>query len=213
MTVDTIVYKGYTVKIKQDDCGDDPRGWDNFGTMYCFHRNYKLGDAHSYSDPTELAETVNDKTHIILPLYLYDHSGITMNTTGFSCGWDSGQVGVIAISKEKARKVFGWKLLTKKRIGQIYESLVAEVEIYDQYIRGDIYGYMIENMENMNTMEDSCWGYYGYDHEASGLLPDVRSAIDRVIDRNRVRHLAYLKSAIKHGIGINYRRSYGEFNR
>ena len=27
---------------------------------------------------------------VILPLYLYDHSGITMNTTGFSCPWDSG---------------------------------------------------------------------------------------------------------------------------
>ena len=29
---------------------------------------------------------------VILPLYLYDHSGITMNTCGFSCPWDSGQV-------------------------------------------------------------------------------------------------------------------------
>lgn len=32
---------------------------------------------------------------VILPLYLYDHSGITMNTCGFSCPWDSGQVGWI----------------------------------------------------------------------------------------------------------------------
>ena len=30
---------------------------------------------------------------VFLPLYLFDHSGITMNTSGFSCPWDSGQVG------------------------------------------------------------------------------------------------------------------------
>ena len=32
---------------------------------------------------------------VFLPLYLFDHSGITMNTSGFSCPWDSGQVGWI----------------------------------------------------------------------------------------------------------------------
>ena len=36
---------------------------------------------------------------VILPLYLYDHSGITMNTCGFSCPWDSGQVGWIYADK------------------------------------------------------------------------------------------------------------------
>ena len=29
-----------------------------------------------------------DAHMFILPLYLYDHSGITMNTSGFSCPWD-----------------------------------------------------------------------------------------------------------------------------
>lgn len=39
--------------------------------------------------------------YIILPLYLYDHSGITMSTSVFSCPWDSGQVGWIYASKQK----------------------------------------------------------------------------------------------------------------
>jgi len=39
--------------------------------------------------------------YIILPLYLYDHSGITMSTGPFSCPWDSGQVGWIYAPKQK----------------------------------------------------------------------------------------------------------------
>ena len=37
-----------------------------------------------------------------LPLYLYDHGGITMSTNPFSCPWDDGgQVGWIYASKQK----------------------------------------------------------------------------------------------------------------
>jgi hypothetical protein len=32
---------------------------------------------------------------VILPLYLYDHGGITISCSPFSCPWDSGQVGWI----------------------------------------------------------------------------------------------------------------------
>jgi len=74
-----------------------------------------------YLTEEDLAKCYNAaiKTHIILPLYLYDHSGITMNTTGFSCGWDSGQVGYIVMSYEKIRKEYNWKNITKKRRTQI----------------------------------------------------------------------------------------------
>lgn len=58
-----------------------------------------------------LLKVISEK-YIVLPLYLYDHSGITMNTTGFSCPWDSGQVGWIYASKEDALKEFGGKSFT-----------------------------------------------------------------------------------------------------
>ena len=48
----------------------------------------------------DIQEKVSTKI-IILPLYLYDHSGISMKTTPFSCQWDSGQVGWIYVEKKK----------------------------------------------------------------------------------------------------------------
>lgn len=91
--------------------------------------------------------------YVILDLYLYDHSGLTMNTTGFSCPWDSGQVGFIYMSNSTAEK---------EGIKDIEACLKAEVEEYDQYLRGEVYGYVLkENGEE----PDSCWGFYGYTPE------------------------------------------------
>lgn len=46
--------------------------------------------------------------YIILPLFLYDHSGITISTGPFSCPWDSGQVGWIYAEKKKLIEETGY---------------------------------------------------------------------------------------------------------
>jgi len=160
----------YTLEIIQDEYAESPRNINytdcNLGKMICFHKRYILGDPHSYkqdhySSWDELrAELINDyKNNIILSLYLYDHSGITMNTTGFSCGWDSGQVGFIIADRQQILKCMGWKKLTKARTEKLYEYLKGEVETYDQYLTGDVWGYKITDEEGEEV--DSCWGYYG----------------------------------------------------
>jgi hypothetical protein len=100
----------------------NPREDDNLGTMICSHKRYNLGDEkqskefdfdeHNNWDEVEKALIKEHKTAIILPLYLYDHSGITMKTTPFSCRWDSGQVGFVYISKDKVRKEYNVKRIT-----------------------------------------------------------------------------------------------------
>lgn len=170
------IQKGnYKVRIFRDENPENPRtGWENMGTMVCFHRNYILGDNHDYKsgdyngwDELEKQIRKDNDVCVILPLYLYDHSGITMNTTGFSCRWDSGQVGFIYITKEKVRQEYGMKRISKEWKEKIESYLVGEVETYDEYLRGDVYGYEVVKVETCNMgcehEEDisSCWGYYG----------------------------------------------------
>ena len=165
MLAQTLEHNGKTINIKHDDCAESPRTWDNLGTMICFHRRYDLGDKHNidhndYNSFDEMEKAIEKKYDaVVLPLYLYDHSGITISTSPFSCNWDSGQVGFIAISKEKAREEYGWKAITKKRKELLTLYLEGEVETYDQYLRGDIFGYEILNSDG--EIEDSCWGFYG----------------------------------------------------
>ena len=169
--------ENYLIEIFPEDSPESPREWDNLGTMICFHKRRNLGDDHDYehhdySGWEEMKKAIikNENVGVILPLYLYDHSGITISTSPFSCPWDSGQIGYIIISKEKMLKEYGGKIVTKKLKERVTEYLISEVETYNQYLRGDVYGYRIskvatceqghEHIEKLNT----CWGYFGEDN-------------------------------------------------
>ena len=171
--------KKFELEIEQDSSPDSPRTWDNLGTMVCFHKRYNLGDktdyrSSDYDSWDELKQGIidNEGEVVILPLFLYDHSGITISTTPFSCNWDSGQVGFIFVSKHKIKKegIDETKVL---------DYLKGEVETYDQYLTGDVWGYRIYEVETCSmghehkTLVDSCWGFYGEDsaeEEGKSLL-------------------------------------------
>ena len=67
-------------------------------------------DLLPYASISELTNLCNQSNQVvILPLYLYDHSGRSMSTTPFQgraphADWDSGCVGFIYMDKEKAMK-------------------------------------------------------------------------------------------------------------
>lgn len=128
---------------------------------------------------------------VMLTLYLYDHSGISISSRSFRgraqhAEWDSGRVGVIYITPEKIKKEYGWKKLTSARRKKIQQYLEQEVKTYDDYLTGSVYGYNISAGEDVeNDCDDSCWGFYGYDHEKSGLLEMARNAIDCHVEDKR----------------------------
>ena len=74
----TTTYKGCTIRIEQDQDAESPRAWGTLGTMACAHRRYDLGDVQFHS-AAELEASIPADA-IRLPLYLYDHSGLTMST-------------------------------------------------------------------------------------------------------------------------------------
>jgi len=186
MQIETIKYKGQAIEIHQDENPFDVRKeFDNLGKMLCFHDRYNLGDEHSF-DMDETKEIFNNDKNIALPLFLYEHSGITMNTTGYSCKWDSGQVGIIFVTKEAVRKEYNWKRITKERLTKIHSYLKNEIETYDDYISGNVYGYTTDDQ-----IGDSCWGFYGYDHKKSGLIEMVQNTIDCYIaEKEEAEHFA-----------------------
>ena len=159
-------FYGSVLEIDQDDYNESPREWDNLGVMVCWHRSYKLGDEQPKCKPSEWQIP---KGSVKLPLYLYDHSGITMNTTGFSCPWDSGQVGFIFASPQSIRKEYGVKRISKKLREKVAMLLKAEVETYDQYLTGDVY---YGHFTNEDT-DESCCGFYGDNHWDSDLIPSL----------------------------------------
>lgn len=176
---------------------ESPREWDNVGTMVCWHRRYRLGDEQPMVDPERwrlwlagdlvggfntYAENVLEKhiqaaldKHIcvILPLHLYEHSGITMSTSRFSCPWDSGQVGWIYCTWDKARKEYSGT--DQEIVELVTKALIQEVEVYDQYLTGDVWEYVCEQSEDGEDWEfvDGCGGFYGRDLKQNGMMDHI----------------------------------------
>ena len=147
--------------IEEEQFPEDPRSWDNLGTMLCCHRDYYLGDCNSNEETEQqLAEicrkygksdeeidemTFAEEVQFILnqedvcgfPLWLYDHSGISMSTTRQSA-WDSSFVGLIFVEKDSYLAQMGlkediyWKVRAEK-------ALESEIEIYSDFLEGNVY--------------------------------------------------------------------------
>lgn len=172
--IETIEKDKIIIEVYSDDDPMNPRKeWDNLGHMVCFHKRYDLGDEHDMSIE-ELQEIVNRDDVIALPLYLLDHSGITMSTHSFGDPWDSGKVGYIYVTNAEACKEYGWSRMTPKRESIIKRHLEMEVNTYDDYLTGNVYGF-ITKCKNCGEEIDSCWGFFG-DYHTNGVLDEAENA-------------------------------------
>jgi hypothetical protein len=170
---------GYEVKyLVQDVNPESPREWDNFGHMVAFHDRYNLGDktdlkSDQFNGWDELQNyLVKEKEAVvIMPIYLYDHSGLRMKVGSFQgllpqghAEFDSGQVGFIYATKEDLKR----EGFTKK---QVEKYLQGEIETYDQYLSNDVYGTVIEKYDKNKKLIDteSVWGNYGYNNAKEAL--------------------------------------------
>jgi hypothetical protein len=199
-----------------DSSHANPREGDQLGTMVCWHPDYILGDEQIRNmDGRGAVETAHEHSGrfrsigmlarycrialnapVVIPLYLYDHSGISMSAGpglvlgetpkggydefGSPRGWDTTLVGVIYTTPERIRELCG----EPREDGQTFycpsdwngtpeawieQQLKIEVELYDRYLRGEVYGYRVMAFETPEAAEegdtdeaedvDSCWGY------------------------------------------------------
>lgn len=176
MLVKEIKSGNKTVQIFQYSNSDyNPRNeFENLGTMISFHRRYELGDSNhgfkqeDYNSWEGLRKAMEKMGYVvILPIYLYDHSGLSLSTSPFSCPWDSGQVGFIGVTREKLLKNFQVNKVTKQIHEKAAAILEGEVQTQNDYLSGEIYGYKtFEDGEEV----DSCWGFFGDNFSENGLF-------------------------------------------
>lgn len=139
--------------------------------MVCFHNRYTLGDKTDfnkadYNSWEEFKQNLIDTgAKYIAPLYLYDHGGISIKIGSFlgkapHADWDSGPVGFIYTTEEDIAAM-------GVDPDKVEDILSNEVDIYDKYIRGEVYGYQVIERRTCPTCShiekevvESCWGFY-----------------------------------------------------
>lgn len=154
--IETYEHAGLTISIYPDENPSNPREeHDNAGTMVCWHHRYNLGDRHDHDTPAFFEQWIRDEEPDaeVIPVYMYEHSGVALNTTGFHCPWDSGQIGYIYMTYDTIVREFGDSHDNREKARAL---MLAEVQTYSRYLNGEVYGYMVG--EGSPDME-SCWGF------------------------------------------------------
>ncbi len=154
-----------------DDCGICG-GWGSVGLVGC--------DALGGTPRERVESHLRDRygATVVLPLGMIDHSGISFYVGAGAHamdpgGWDSGQVGWI-MDTPAGREECG----TPPEL--IEEVLRDEVAAPDQRARGDVYGYVIRDVNGDEV--ESCSGIYGYDdavEEAKAASPSPADMPER----------------------------------
>ena len=214
-----IFYKDYKIKIRRDESPESPDDWGNEELFLVYdHRQFSVsrkgfepGDIYDYimslCHPDDEFDVGDYSDYYIYPVEAYIHSGVSLSlfegTT--SSNWDSSVSGYILIKKSYVLK-YPNIISDKDKIDKAYELANTLIKEWNQYLFGEVYGYIIEKpdivysitkkkfdrllLENdLATLEsefdidtnweeiDSCWGFYG-DPEDSGLINDAKSTID-----------------------------------
>lgn len=172
--IETIERDDFTAFIYYDTDTLNPReDWDNLGKIVSrkltSDENFEFSGDKDY-DIKRLKQEFG--ATVILPIYMYSHGGETINTIGFSCPWDSGQVGWIFATTEDIYKEYRCKRVNPAIRRRVKQILIGEIKTYDQYIRGDVYGYQLSDKSGNEL--DSCWGFYGLDY--------IREEVNRIIN-------------------------------
>lgn len=93
-----------------------------------------------------------EKHYLIMPVYKYDHSGVAFSTRPFSCPWDSGQVGYIIADKNKIRKEYKVKRVSKKLVSKVEKILTSEIETFSKWANGECCFYDVYTVQNLDKL-------------------------------------------------------------
>lgn len=185
MDLDVKLKDGYYFQIDNDTDPMDPRDYDfqdQWCKMVCFHNKYSLGDKHNYDKNdynswSELADEIESRENPIcmLPVYMYDHSGIRISTEPFGCKWDSGQIGFIYAT---TRTIDGMGLSPKKNEDwndfqdRLTDMLKSDIKTYDLYVSGQVYCLNIYNEDD--DLEESMSGFFGSNWSDNGVMDYIK---------------------------------------
>jgi hypothetical protein len=174
-SIKTFKVGNLTVNIDYDLDPQSPRTWAETRMVYT-STSLRLGDKRvSHEDMEDIKEKIESGELLGRAVYAYSHGGTAVSTKPFSCAWDSGQCGFIYVVPKVKQS---WLENAEGDVDKCLLWLESEVEEFNQFLNGQVYGYDIEDEDG--DVVDSCWGIYGLEYCES----EARSTAETILDSN-----------------------------
>jgi hypothetical protein len=201
--VNVVNYKGYKIRIIQDEFYDSPDNWGDEQRFLVYdHRDFYV--KRKGFNPDDIFEVFSEGKKLydgffIFPVYAYIHSGVALQLKRWfnyvpqgHNEFDVSFKGFALIKKEKGT-------YTSEKAYQAAEGLL---NVWNDCLSGNVYGFIAEDNEENEI--DSCWGFYG-DPEKSGLIEDAKSNIDFEIKNRLEKRILKVKTFIKNNVPLENR--------
>lgn len=208
MNVAQETYKGHEIEIETDENPQNPRTeWENLTEIHCSSDHYYLGE-NNHPDAEDIRLVIDEakqQNDFVMWVHAYIHSGIRLSLKSFygrlpqgHAEFDSGVSGVIIVRRETFLKEFGGKKWSPKRKKRAEEICEADIETFNSYLSGEVYGYMIDDPDG-----GSCWGYYTTEE----AIEEAKIVVDAMVATAKTNHCTQLKTWIRHRVPLEKRRS------
>ena len=129
------------------------------------YRKEGIGAGNDY-----LVKQMEKKGYIAIPVYKFEHSGISYQASmrnPYHCPFDSCLIGIIYASKNDIKKEYSVKKVTNKLKEKVLQIMRDEVEYYSAWANGEVYYYQL--LDENNEEIDACGGFIG-DLDKNGAL-------------------------------------------
>jgi len=204
---DRIEYKGHTIVIENDDSPENPRTeWDNLTEIHCCSSRYYLGE-HNHSSWDDCREAIAEHKRngaLVIDLFAYIHGGTVLSLASFHgrlpqghAEFDSGKCGFVVVPKKGIIENWGKKNWTNKLRARAYDVAKGDIEIFNQYLAGEVYSY------NVDDYDDSCSGYYSIED----AMAEAKSIVDWKVKEATQSHFDQLKQWIKNKVPLYARET------
>lgn len=152
---------GCWVEIVREGSLENPlRDWEWAGHLILIPRYAWAGTDEGNDDPSESEfwkriRAIRIFGGVSLPVYAYDHSGISFSVSScypFCDQWDGGQAGYAYMTSREIHSEYNGDK------ARAIEHLKAMVRYADAYSNNECYGYQLYDSDGNEL--DSCWGFW-----------------------------------------------------
>ena len=197
VTMTATAFGAFRVRLVPDLDATDPRkDHEQIATFVLRHRRYDLpleGDLVGQIDDamerggfalTARYLQAARGAAVVLPVWGHERGSLSLHA-GYRAGayadrWDSGLAGLAYITDAQVNA--GWRDhgfdVTADELAAVVRS---EVEEYDAYLQGEVYGYVVERATDADSQDwaqvDSCWGHVGHSWATQAATEALAAAV------------------------------------